>query len=102
MGLELVERNTSYALSSGKDVLIRTPVIPGYNDKLSDARMMARRLKRLGADRVQLLPFHNYGESKYELLQRDDYAYKGVPNTHPEALEDFRKVYLDEGVKAFF
>lgn len=102
VGLELVERNTSYALSSGKDVLIRTPVIPGYNDKLSDARMMARRLKRLGADRVQLLPFHNYGESKYELLQRDDYAYKGVPNTHPEALEDFRKVYLDEGVKAFF
>lgn len=102
VGLRLVESNTAYALSRGKDVLIRTPVIPGYNDALSDARMMARRLKKLGADRVQLLPFHNFGESKYELLQRDDYAYKGVPNTHPDALEEYRSVYLDEGVRAFF
>lgn len=102
VGLSLIERNTSYALHSGKDVLVRTPVIPDYNDKLDDARQMARRLLRLGADRVQLLPFHNFGESKYDLLQRDDYKYRNVPNTHQEDLEDYRQVYEQEGVHAFF
>ena len=102
VGLNLIERNTSYALHSGKDVLIRTPVIPDYNDKLDDARKMARRLLRLGADRVQLLPFHNFGESKYDLLQRDDYRYRNVPNTHQEDLEGYRQVYEQEGVHAFF
>lgn len=101
VGNELILKNMAYAVSTGKDLLIRTPVIPGFNDSLDDARGMARKLKAIGVDKVQLLPFHNFGESKYELLGREDYAFKGVPNTHPEDIEDFKQVYLDEGVEAF-
>jgi pyruvate formate lyase activating enzyme len=50
---------------------------------------------------VQLLPFHNYGEGKYALLDMP-YALHGVKSLHPEDLEQYRQIYLDEGVEAFF
>lgn len=101
VGTRLIWRNVRHALASGMDVLVRTPVVPGFNDGIEDARQMARLLRELGATRVQLLPFHNYGESKYELLDMP-YALAGVPTTRAESLEGFRQAYEDEGVEAFF
>lgn len=101
VGTERILRNTRHAIEMGKDVLVRTPVIPGFNDRLEDARGMARRLHEVGATRVQLLPFHNYGENKYDLLDLP-YALHGVPNLKAEDLEDYRQAYVAEEIDAFF
>lgn len=93
--------NLRWAIGQGMDVLPRTPVVPGFNDGLEDARAMARWLRGAGAERVQLLPFHNFGESKYELLDMP-YTLHGVRNLHSANLKDYRQVYLDEGIEAFF
>jgi pyruvate formate lyase activating enzyme len=70
------------------DVHIRIPVIPGYNDSVEDAQGFAHLLKELGITQVELLPFHQFGEKKYELLGRD-YPFKGVKQLHKEDLQDF-------------
>lgn len=62
---------------------------------------MARWIRRVGGTRVQLLPFHNFGEGKYALIDKP-YALHGMANLHPDDLADYRQVYLDEGVEAFF
>ena len=93
--------NLRWALANHPDVLPRTPVIPGFNDRPEDARAMARWLRAHGATRVQLLPFHNYGEGKYTLLDKE-YALQGIKNLHPEDLADYQQIYQDEGVEAFF
>ena len=62
---------------------------------------MARWLRDAGGSRVQLLPFHNYGESKYALLDMD-YQLRGLKNLHPEDLTEYQQAYLDEGIEAFF
>ena len=82
-------------------MLIRIPVIPGYNDSLEDAAGFAEKLREIGADRVQLLPFHQFGENKYDLLGTG-YAYRDVPALHREDLEEYRKVFLSHGIEAFF
>jgi len=97
----LMLANLRWALANNPDVLPRTPVIPGFNSGLEDARAMARWLREAGATRVQLLPFHNFGESKYDLLDVP-YTFHGTKNLHAEDLEDFRQIYLDEGIEAFF
>lgn len=97
----LMLANLSWAIAQGLDVLPRTPVIPGFNDAPEDARAMARWLREAGASRVQLLPFHNFGESKYTLLDAP-YTLHGAKSLHTEDLQDYRQVYLDEGVEAFF
>lgn len=100
-GNELVLSNIKTAIDMGIDVLVRTPVIPGFNDSLSDARGMAACLTQLGAERVQLLPFHNFGENKYALLEKD-YKLNGIPNMHAEDLSEYAQQYKDLGVEAFF
>lgn len=98
---ELPLANMKAAIEAGKDVLPRIPVIPGFNDGLADAEGFAARLHEVGADRCQLLPFHQFGENKYALLGKD-YSYSGVSALHREELEDYRRAFLDRGIEAFF
>ncbi len=97
--------NLGWALASGKNVLVRIPVIRGYNDSLEDARGFARLLLGMrgmggmGAGRVQLLPFHQMGESKYAALGMP-YSFRGVPSLRKEDVEAFRSVMQGEGLEA--
>lgn len=97
----LILDNMARAVGRGQEVLPRLPVIPGFNDSMEDAAGFVGRLREVGADRVQLLPFHQFGENKYALLGRE-YAYRDVPALHEEELAGFRQVFLDGGIDAFF
>lgn len=97
----LILANMRRAIAAGKEVLPRLPVIPGFNDSLEDAAGFVRRLQEVGAERIQLLPFHQFGESKYGLLGKD-YEYGSVPALHKEDLTAFRQVFLAGGIDAFF
>ncbi len=94
-------QNMKYAIDIGKEILPRLPVIPNYNNSLDDARGFVQRLKEVGANKVQLLPFHQFGENKYIMLGRD-YEFAHVKGLHPEDLQDFRHIFIDSGIDAFF
>ncbi len=98
---KLIFENLRWAMANHPDVLVRTPIIPGFNDSLDDARAMAHWVRENGGRRVQLLPFHNFGESKYDLLDMP-YSLHGMKNLHQEDFVDYQTVYADEGVEAFF
>ena len=97
----LPAENMRYAVQSGKDVLPRIPVIPGFNNALSDAGKFAQYLLQIGIRRCQLLPFHQFGENKYSLLDRD-YAYQDINALHREDLQEYLQVMKDHGIDAFF
>ena len=92
--------NMKWAIENGKEVLPRIPVIPGFNDSAEDAAGFAARLKEVGATRAQLLPFHQFGEKKYQFLTRE-YDFSGVANLHPEDLEQMVSVMKENGIDAF-
>jgi len=97
----LILDNLKSALTAGKAILPRIPVIPGFNDTPEDARGFALLLASLKIGKVQLLPFHQFGEKKYENLQKP-YALRGVPQLHPEDLETYRQIFVDAGIDCFF
>ena len=98
---ERILANLKYAIDQGKDVLPRIPVIPGFNDSIEDAANLARVIKEAGSTKCQLLPFHQFGENKYEQLRRE-YSYKDVTAYHREDLEEYRQTMIDCGINAFF
>lgn len=98
---DLIIENLKWALHQQMDVLPRIPVIPGFNDTLEDAKGIADLLSTLKASRVQLLPFHQFGEQKYEMLNRE-YAYKGIKALQKEDLMEYQKVFIDHGLDCFF
>ncbi len=98
---ELPLQNLKYAIEIGKEVLPRIPIIPSFNDSLEDASAFASSLHNVGATRCQLLPFHQFGENKYHLLNQT-YEYEDIPSLHKEDLSDYIKVFHDYGIDAFF
>ena len=83
--------NIAYALSQPVPVVLRVPVIPGFNDAPADMEAFRALFHRLGAKSVQLLPFHQMGESKYAKMGLP-YAYAGVPQLHEEDLNDLAAI----------
>lgn len=88
VGNALILSNIALAARSATETVVRIPVIPGYNDSPADARAFADTLARLGVRRAHILPFHQFGESKYHRLNLP-YAYDGVPQLHEEDLAAF-------------
>lgn len=97
----LPKANLRRALDRGVPTVVRIPCVPGVNITLDDAHGFARVLRDLGVEEVQLLPFHQFGERKYELLDWE-YRFSGVPALHEEDLEDFRRTLAGDGVAAYF
>lgn len=97
---EHILENIEWLCGTDKEFCVRIPVIPDYNDSLEDALEFCRLFHRLKVDRVELLPFHSFGESKYERAGLD-YAYAGRKQLHKEDLEAYGQIFLKNGVPAF-
>ena len=96
----LIIENLKTALARKLTVLPRIPVIPGYNDSHKDAHGFASLCREMGLYRVQLLPFHQFGEQKYDLLNIP-YAMRGIPQLHEEDLEEFTGILTAAGITCF-
>jgi pyruvate formate lyase activating enzyme len=96
VGNALIRENIAAALKSDTPVVIRIPVIPGYNDSPQDYEGFSRLLSGLGAKQVQLLPFHQLGESKYHRLNLS-YALDGVRQLRDGDLAAFAETLEQDG-----
>jgi pyruvate formate lyase activating enzyme len=66
---ELILDNLRRLARTGKSIIVRRPVIPGYNDDEGSIRALARFVQELGAvHEIDLLPYHRFGQGKYKRL----------------------------------
>lgn len=98
---DVIVENLRALVRAGKPVIARIPVIPHFNAGIKHARGLAEALQDIGVREVHLLPFHQLGERKYEVLGID-YEWKGIKQLHPEALENYRQVFTETGFNCSF
>ncbi len=98
---ELIITNIQKLVKNKINFLIRIPVIPDFNSTLEDAKQFSKLLNELGIKQVQLLPFHQFGEKKYENLNIN-YLYKDVKSLYEEDLEEYKNIFLENNINAFF
>jgi pyruvate formate lyase activating enzyme len=89
---------TNFRTALGRAAIARIPVIPGYNDRLSDAAAFGELLRSLGAREVELLPFHQFGQNKYAMLGLD-YGLEKTKALRPEDLEQYKTILEDHGLR---
>jgi len=76
----------------GKAIIIRVPLVPGYTDSTQNIRATAEFLAGLkSVERVDLLPYHEYGRVKYGQLGRE-YRLNVQPLTE-ERLNNIRDTF---------
>lgn len=92
VSLKPILKNLSYALKEHDHVIVRIPVIPNYNDGSKNAEAFATLFKKMGIEKVELLPFHQFGEKKYSYLNRE-YSMLDVPQLHTEDLHYFKEIF---------
>ena len=92
-------RNLKLAAQSGKDLLIRIPMINGYNTDPEDMAEFARVLSSLGREdlQVELLRYHEYGRVKWEKLSRPYMVQDG--KVSDDQYRMFREILQQHGLK---
>ena len=69
---ELVMNNLKRLTDSDAHVIIRIPVIPGFNHSETEMKRMIEFVKSLrNVNEVHLLPYHTFGVEKYTMLGMD-------------------------------
>ncbi len=69
---KVILENLDYILENGKDVRIRFPLIPGYNDDERNIGELVEFLQKNGhLPEIDILPYHRLGISKYRKLSID-------------------------------
>lgn len=73
------------------ELIVRVPVIPGFNDTEKEILEIAAYADSLpGVTQIHLLPYHSYGQGKYEGLNRP-YLMGSAASPSAEKMEGFRK-----------
>jgi pyruvate formate lyase activating enzyme len=93
--------NYKLLLNSGKEVMARIPVIPGYNDDqdhLEKLRLFLSTTKTNTLKKINLLPFHKTGSSKYKRFNMP-YKMESVKPPSNERMAELKKFFMETEVK---
>lgn len=86
----MMENARKVALSGQARLIIRVPVIPGFNDTVEEIRGIAAFADTLpGVEELHLLPYHRLGQDKYEGLGRE-YLMDGILPPEPEKMQTLK------------
>lgn len=84
---EARDANVRSVLSAGGRVVARMPIIPGFTDDAACVGSNVSRIRELGVTRVDVLPFHQLGQGKYDSLGRA-YGLRDVPQLSERDVAD--------------
>jgi pyruvate formate lyase activating enzyme len=93
--------NFQLLLKSGKDIMVRIPVIPGFNDDHDHMERLKNFIittKTASLKMISLLPYHKIGSSKYKMF---NLPYR-MENTEPpskEEMQNMKELFMKTGVK---
>ena len=93
--------NYRFLLESGKDIMVRIPVIPGFNDDsdhLERLRQFLSTTKTESVKKINLLPFHRIGSSKYKRYNIP-YRMENVVPPEKEKMQKMKEFFMETGIK---
>ncbi|WP_270502758.1 [formate-C-acetyltransferase]-activating enzyme [Kluyvera ascorbata] len=93
-----VLENFRLLVTEGIKVIPRLPLIPGYTLSTENVAQILAFLAPLPVEEVHLLPFHQYGEPKYSLLERE-WAMAGVKAPEAEEIAPIRAMVEQAGYR---
>jgi pyruvate formate lyase activating enzyme len=96
---DLILRNLALVVERGIPMVIRVPLIPGYNDSDENITAMAKTVAELAKETtINILPYHRYGENKYRMIDMK-YQLKDVRYPTEKELDRAKRIIESFGLK---
>ncbi len=94
----LILKNLESLGDARAKIWIRVPVIPDFNDNLSEMEKIAEFVSSVkGVCRVTLMPYHTLGKNKYESLGKEP-TYNTEKRISSEKLEEFKEIFRKKAI----
>ena len=94
--LDVVMDNAKHISQLKVPMWLRIPIIPGYTDSPENIRGLAVIIKELDAvERIDLLPYHRLGESKYKGLGMKYPLEEGLSSPSKAKMEELLEIITD-------
>lgn len=97
----LILGNLRILIDSGKNIILRIPVIPGMNDDpghLLRLKEFIIETRRDNMKRISLLPYHAIGSSKYKSFNID-YRMNGIQSPSPRRMRELKDFFSETGIE---
>lgn len=95
---KLILENIAKIARRGTPVIVRVPLIPMHNDSMENIRTLGKFVSELGLTRVDLVPYHQLGQSKYKRMGKK-YSLEGVKppsESDVQAIQELLESYKAE------
>lgn len=97
IGNQIIKDNIKKLGERGGKIIIRTPLIDGFNTSLKEMEFLAEFISHLDGIRLhQLLPYHDYGMGKYEALGKQ-YA-RGLKTPELKIMQKILSIFEDKSI----
>jgi len=99
---DLTLRNIRFLAASNWPgrLVLRVPVIAGFNDDMENMAAVADFMQDVGLHEINLLPFHRMGDSKYSQLGLE-YDYKNVDSMPLDHLKPMQQMFMQRGIACY-
>lgn len=97
----LITENLIMLLRSGINTMIRIPVVPGFNDDvetLLTIRDFINQYKTKNLLKINLLPYHKTGSSKYRRLNIP-YRMEDIKQPSSERMQEIKSLFSETGIR---
>jgi pyruvate formate lyase activating enzyme len=98
VGNETTKANIEYALKEGKPVLVRIPLVNGFNADKADAEHFADYFESINAPNlsVELLSYHEFGKDKWQKCGMEYTVKDG--RLKPGTVKMFEDIFKERGI----
>lgn len=99
---ELIHKNLAALAASdwhGR-LILRMPLIAGYNDGEENIQAIAEFMNHLGLVEINVLPFHRLGDSKWNQLGKE-YAYRDCSPSDQDQLYAIQDLFLNQRIACY-
>lgn len=95
---DLILKNLEKLAKTGKQIIVRLPLIPDFNMSSQNFDEKMAYLKRIGISVVHILPYHKLGVSKYEQLGLE-YQLSDVKSISDIEIDEIKTKYEQAGMQ---
>lgn len=97
--VQFMKSNFEKLMKKSVKVIPRLPLIPGYTSDMNNIKEIINFISVFGIKEVHILPFHQYGRSKYKALGRN-YKLKNLEVLNKDEIETIQNFIQSYGITA--